>query len=149
MKRYALGLVFLGLIAAYTALTGVHPPSDTVYTVRGDAVSMTSFPRPVAFNFFAPWCPPCRREIPLLLQKAEERNLVFVGVQEARGRVFQFGRAMGIPEHRLFYGGFGGPVSLYQIRALPTTLVFCSETAPPKSVVGEITPERLSELSCP
>jgi len=149
VKWFVLGLVILGLVAVYTILTPVHPPSDTVYSVRGNAISMANFPRPVAFNFFAPWCPPCQREIPLLLQEAEAYNLVFVGVQETKTRAFQFGRAMGVPEHRLFYGGFGGPVSFYQIRALPTTLVFCSETAPPKRVVGEITPERLPELACP
>jgi hypothetical protein len=85
---------------------------------------------------------------PFLLSHVRELNLVFVGVQDTRDNVFAFAKGNGIPENRVYYGGYGGPVKHYRVQALPTTLVLC----PGKdlqAVLGEITEERLPLLSCP
>jgi thiol-disulfide isomerase/thioredoxin len=142
----ALGLLGLGYVLHTLSL--VRPASPTVYTPRGNEISLEDLPRPVRINFFAPWCPPCRREIPFLLSRVQELNLVFVGVQDTRNNIFAFAKGNGIPENRVYYGGYGGPVKYYRVQALPTTLVLC----PGKdlqAVLGEITEERLPLLSCP
>jgi thiol-disulfide isomerase/thioredoxin len=142
----ALGLLALGYVLH--ALSLVRPASPTVYTPRGNEISLEDLPRPVRINFFAPWCPPCRREIPFLLSHARELNLVFVGVQDTRNNVFAFAKGNGIPENRVYYGGYGGPVKHYRVKALPTTLVLCPGKGP-QAVLGEITEERLPLLYCP
>jgi thiol-disulfide isomerase/thioredoxin len=142
----ALGLLALGYVLHTLSL--VRPASPAVYTQRGNEISLEDLLRPVRINFFAPWCPPCRREIPFLLSHVRELNLVFVGVQDTRNNVFAFAERNGIPENRVYYGGYGGPVKYYHVQALPTTLVLCPGKDP-QAVLGEITEERLPLLSCP
>jgi len=56
--------------------------------------------RPLLINFWATWCEPCRREIPLLKKLRQERTasgLQVVGIAvDARDAVQQYARQMGI-----------------------------------------------------
>ncbi|GLV47599.1 hypothetical protein TJA_07690 [Thermus sp. LT1-2-5] len=74
-------------------------------------------------------------------------GILFLGIQDTRENILAFARKHSIPPDRLLFGGYGGPTTYFKIRAVPTTLVFCQDTT--KRLVGEITPDRLPELTCP
>jgi cytochrome c biogenesis protein CcmG, thiol:disulfide interchange protein DsbE len=70
-------------------------PTDLATVAAGDRVSLTDLRgRTVVLNFWASWCPPCKRETPLLVQSAYEHagHVVFVGVnvQDLRGPARKF-----------------------------------------------------------
>ena len=89
---YGLGLSLLLSIFLLLTLAqrpGVLGPGDvvpdfTMETLEGQQVGFSSLSgRAVVLNFWATWCPPCRREMPLLdaVQKEyADRGLVIVGI---------------------------------------------------------------------
>jgi thiol-disulfide isomerase/thioredoxin len=64
------------------ALEGVDP-------ITGENVSLADFAgKPIVLNFWASWCPPCREEIPALVELAEAHpqiQVVGVNLQDAAG----------------------------------------------------------------
>ncbi len=64
----ALGLLWQGRPRAEGSL-----PSLTLYALGGNPVSLESFKgKPLVLNLWATWCPPCRRELPMMLRVAGE-----------------------------------------------------------------------------
>ncbi len=59
-------------------------PDFTLQTLKGEPVRLSSFRgQAVVLNFWATWCPPCRREMPLLdaiQDEYQERGVLIVGV---------------------------------------------------------------------
>lgn len=97
----------------------------------GDAISLAQFRgRPVVVNFWASWCVPCRREMPLLEQRyrALRGRVAFLGVNtnDARGPALAFLRSthVGYPST---YDPDGSAASAYGLVGLPTT-VFVTAT---------------------
>lgn len=103
----------------------------------------------VLLNWYASWCSPCRREIPLL-QRASEAlpaDLVVLGVDVQEG----FEQARAILE--LFHARYpavldaNGEVSLrYGLRGLPTTFVISRDGIVLASRAGELRESDLREL---
>jgi thiol-disulfide isomerase/thioredoxin len=103
------------------------PPMDA-RDLLGKPVSKEDWPgKVVLVNFWATWCPPCREEIPELLelQKKYQGRLEIVGISEdddPPGKVLKFAQQKGMtypvvmatPELIDAYGG---------VPALPTTFV--------------------------
>jgi thiol-disulfide isomerase/thioredoxin len=61
----------------------VLAPAFTLETVDGKKVSLSDFKgKGVIINFWATWCPPCRQEIPdmIELQKAYSGKFTFIGI---------------------------------------------------------------------
>ncbi len=78
-------LVSMGLLVSPDILRiGDKVPDFTLQTVNGEKVSFSSLEgRGVVINFWATWCPPCRREMPLLDAVQKEygpRGLSIVGI---------------------------------------------------------------------
>lgn len=100
-------------------------PDFELTNLEGEKVSLSDYRgKYVLLNFWATWCPPCRREIPALNEFHEENkeNFIVLAVDlgESREKVHQF----------ISYGGYTFPVLLdetreignkYNVSAIPTS----------------------------
>ncbi len=89
---FAMGTLFLGgvlvsmglLVSPNILRIGDKVPDFTLQTLNGEKVSFSNLEgRGVVINFWATWCPPCRREMPLLdavQEKYGSRGLSIVGI---------------------------------------------------------------------
>jgi thiol-disulfide isomerase/thioredoxin len=99
---------------------------------------------PVIFNFWATWCEPCRREIPLLIQLRHERaasDLQVVGIAvDFRPAVADFAR----------HAGIDYPVLVGEDRGLDAVKAFGMQLLLPFSVFaddhGRVVAVKLGEL---
>lgn len=127
------------LAAAVAALAGVYlaaehlmappakalPPGIALLSLDGRAVPTGSLRgRPVVINLWATWCPPCRREMPMLIEEAARSAvpvlLVNQGEDEATVRAFLQAERLPGQAIRLNPTSTVGAVS--GSSALPTTL---------------------------
>jgi thiol-disulfide isomerase/thioredoxin len=76
------GFVFWGgtTIALEAGKAPVFMPELSLTALDGNAISLQSFAgRPVIINLWASWCPPCRREMPMLLDAQKtHKDIVFI-----------------------------------------------------------------------
>ncbi len=107
-------------------------PDFTLKDLKGNQVALKNFKGRVVFlNFWATWCPPCRREMPAmerLYKKLKDRGLVILAVdmQESEKLVKAF-----MSEFSLSFPALldrNGDISfLYGMRGLPTTYIIDRE----------------------
>ncbi|MGV8189993.1 TlpA family protein disulfide reductase, partial [Pseudomonas aeruginosa] len=77
-----LGLAFwlLGSLGLGIYERGTRLPELSLRNAAGESVQLADFRgRPLVINLWASWCPPCRREMPVLQQaQAENPDVVFL-----------------------------------------------------------------------
>lgn len=84
------------------AEVGRASPDFLLETPQGGTLRLSDLQgQPVLLNFWATWCPPCREEMPELVEAYERyqaQGLVIVGVnlQEADEKVLEFAREFGL-----------------------------------------------------
>ncbi|TCJ17103.1 TlpA family protein disulfide reductase [Parasulfuritortus cantonensis] len=162
----------LGLVSTGALRLALPPPPapSSVEAVEIGAVWAAALPdlggrsQPLAqwrgkvlvLNFWAPWCPPCRREIPgfIRLQQAYgSRGLQFVGVAlDTPDKVAAYADAAGIPYPLLL--GDEAAASLARaagnhLGGLPYTVVFDRRGNAVASHTGALAEERLEDLVKP
>jgi len=100
---YAAGaLLTVAVLGTGTVRPGERPPNFSLVDLEGNPVQLADLRgRAVVLNFWATWCPPCRREMPLLdafHREFASRGLTVVGldVGEPLGVVKPFVRSMGV-----------------------------------------------------
>ena len=107
-------------------------PDFTLNDLKGNQVTLKNFKGRVVFlNFWATWCPPCRREMPAmehLYKKLKDRGLVILAVdmQESEKLVKAFMSDFSLSFPALL--DLDGDISfLYGIRGLPSTYIIDRE----------------------
>lgn len=110
----------------------------------------------VVLNFWAPWCPPCRAEIPGFIElqnRYRERGLVFVGLAlDEKINVQAFADEMGI-NYPVLLGEMDG-VDLARkignrLGGLPFTVVIDRNGKIADSELGGVSSERLEKIVAP
>src|SRR5690554_5842175 len=106
-------------------------------------VSLSSYKgQPIVLNLWATWCPPCRREMPVLEQAQSdypEVAFVLVNQGESAGEVGDFLTAQGLELEHVLLDPFSRAMHEVGSRGLPTTLFFDAEGRLVDSHMGELT----------
>jgi peroxiredoxin len=105
---------------------GVKAPDFTVTNLNGQPIRLAELRgKRVVLDFWATWCPPCRKEIPHFIRLAKEtdaKDLVIVGISsEDQNTIMEFVKKNGVnyaiaaaPDRDL-------PSPYKEIRSIPTT----------------------------
>lgn len=111
---------------------GFVAPEFTLNTFEGSPVSLYEYRgEPIFVNFWASWCPPCRAEMPHMVEVYEEYGdeVHFLGVnmghQDREASALEFIEEYNVPYTNVVDEGL--VARLYQITAFPTTMVLDRE----------------------
>ena len=117
-------------------------PDLTLTTLEGEEIALRNTDGPVVLNFWATWCPPCRKEIPDLIEIQNEygdRGLTLVGISRDQGGesvVTPFVEDMEINYPVVVEKDDQLEEALGTVYALPTTVLISPEGQVTHSVMG-------------
>ena len=106
-------------------------PDFKVKTIEGKEISLSNFKgKVVVLNFWATWCAPCKREIPLLNQLVEKfsnrKDIVFVALTtDSKTRVENFLKTQEFKYLQAF--AHGEIFKKYKVSAIPTHYIINKE----------------------
>lgn len=165
----ALGFGLAG-VAANRLFSPPGPQKGSVEEVRVAQVWSTRLPdlagneqpfqqwqgKAVVLNFWAPWCPPCRKEMPgfiRLQEKYADQGLQFVGVAlDDADKVRAYADQIGV-NYPILLGGMSammlGQSAGNRFGGLPYTLILDKQGAPVATLTGGINEARLEEMVRP
>lgn len=103
--------------------------------------------RPHVVNLWATWCPPCRRELPMLAEEAGRAGVpvLLVSQGEASGTVAAYLRREGIADEAVLLDGGSALSRALGSTALPTTLFVDAEGRIVETHVGELSRAALAD----
>ncbi|MEZ0168254.1 prolipoprotein diacylglyceryl transferase family protein [Microvirga sp. TS319] len=149
MASLAIGLFAWNVVWQLTSATPSTPmPMVALERAEGGSVVPTTFMgRPIVVNLWASWCPPCRREMPMMAEMAAGRHEVtFLFVNQGEGRAaveaYLAGQKLTLPN--VLLDPRRNVAGHYAMPGLPATL-FIGRDGKLRSVhVGEISREALA-----
>jgi thiol-disulfide isomerase/thioredoxin len=124
-------------------------PSLSAEDVReGRPVVELADGKPAVVNFFAAWCVPCRKELPLLVT-AERRlrgGITFVGVdvKDSRTRATDLLEEFDVT-YPAAYDPQGEIAAAFRVQAMPTTFFLRPDGRIVDQVFGELSAKRLAQ----
>lgn len=140
-----------GEVALATLTVGSRQPMPALSlpTLDGGSVALADFAgKPTVVNLWATWCPPCRREMPLLQQAQAahpELNFVFVNQGETREAVMRYLQGQGIALHNVLLDAQRATGAAFNEQALPTTLFFDAQGLLVSTRVGALSQATLAQ----
>jgi len=148
----AAGLAIWGvmLTGLSVALRDAPPlPSLTLSSLDGRAVTLDSQRgHPIVMNLWASWCPPCRREMPVLAQAQTDYpgvRFLMINQGESAQTVAEFVQSQGLTFDHLLLDPQSAAMRAAGARALPTTLYFDTNGRLVEAHLGELTAARLRD----
>lgn len=107
-------------------------PAVTVKTFDGRLTTFKELAhgKPLVINLWASWCPPCRREMPLLVEaQKKNKNIAFVFVNEDNDpdEALFFADQMKLSTKSIVADYDFGLMRMFGARVLPTTLYYSKE----------------------
>lgn len=124
------------------ALEGRHAPDFTLKDLSGREVKLSSLQgKVVLVNFWATWCPPCREEIPSMVQlnramQGKEFQMVAISIDEGGGSaVNSFFRKSGLVLPALLDTD-GKVAKRYGTTGVPETFIVDKKGVILKKVIG-------------
>jgi len=138
----------LGSLACHLYEQGTQLPDTTLRKADGQAVQLTAYQgRPLVINLWATWCPPCRREMPVLQQAQHDHpdiTFLFVNQGEAPQTVTTFLATTGLNLSHVLFDSGGQLAQQVGSMALPTTLFYNADGRLVGSHLGELSRASLS-----
>lgn len=118
-------------------------PAFELATLDGEPVTLAALSgRPMVLNLWATWCPPCRREMPVLAD-AQSRYpgiaIVLANQGEDRGTIREYLDAAGLELDHVLLDPQSQAMLETGTRGLPTTLFFDAEGRLVDTHMGELT----------
>ena len=136
-------------IASLTGGARQPMPALSLPALDGRPVALASFVgKPTVVNLWASWCPPCRREMPLLQQAQAahpELNFVFVNQGETRDVILHYLQGQGLPLQNVLIDARKATGAAFNEQALPTTLFFDAQGMLVSTRVGPLSEATLGD----
>ncbi|WP_378951655.1 TlpA family protein disulfide reductase [Mesorhizobium sp. ANAO-SY3R2] len=150
-KAAGLASLAAGLFVWHSAMlltSGVEAiplPGQPLHTLAGDGVSLMGLgEQPMVINLWASWCPPCRREMPMMATTAkatEGITFVFANQGEDAPRVRSYLAMEGIDPPNLLLDRLGTLGWHYKAIGMPATLFIGRDGRLVDAHIGEISRE--------
>ena len=142
----AVALVAQRGITAMLPLPEVMLPEEQLAALGGDGVHLAAHDRPVVLNLWATWCPPCRREMPMMTELAAqmpEVAFVFANQGESNSRILGYLVRENLPLEGMVRDPQSRLMAVLGAMGLPTTMVFDTEGRLVAAQMGEVSREAL------
>ena len=147
--------LFAGLwIGAQVTLSTLAPANAALPPFTGVALNAQNVAlpelkgQPVVINLWASWCPPCRREMPVLLAAQQAHpNVRFLWINEGEKPevVLRAARQFALPDADVIIDSEEQLGRMLQQRALPTTLFFDAQGKQVAVRSGELSKATLTQ----
>lgn len=132
-------------------------PELDLQTLSGSEQALAiTHDRPLVLNLWATWCPPCRRELPLLIAAAQRQRgvrFLLVDQQEDAATVHDYLARAGLDARAVRLDPQGALAHYYRVPGYPTTLFIGADGRLRDAHVGELSAatlgDRLRALSAP
>lgn len=117
-------------------------PNDiALVNMQGETIQLSDFEgQPVIINFWATWCPPCVREMPLLARYAEKQGfaLVLINQAESAATIQAYLDEAGLDFEHMLLDSHQQAYQAMQVRGLPTTQFFNADGGLVNEHLGEV-----------
>ena len=120
--------------------------------VAANVTGMVALPslqgKPLVLNLWATWCPPCRRELPILVQAARREHgvrIVLVNEGETAQRVADFLQRAHLAPPEVLLDPGSQLLAHYQSPGLPTTLFVAANGTVQRVYIGELSAATLQQ----
>ncbi|TBN37520.1 TlpA family protein disulfide reductase [Paracoccus subflavus] len=140
---------------AHQAVTAALPrpqmqlPAMELLALDGSPVQLAGRDKVTVVNLWATWCPPCRREMPMMTNMAAgmpDVDFVFANQGESADRVFAFLAAENLPLTGMLRDPRGYLMGRLRAVGLPSTLVFDRTGTLVAAQTGEISAPALRTM---
>ncbi|MCF8990841.1 TlpA family protein disulfide reductase, partial [Pseudomonas carnis] len=138
------GLLFWGMTSLSLSLyeKGTRLPDITLRNANGEVVQLADYQGgPLVINLWATWCPPCRREMPVLENAQRMRpdvTFLFVNQAESMQSVSTYLATQGLNLDNVLFDASGRLGQAVGSMALPTTLFYQADGRLINSHLGEL-----------
>ena len=121
---------------------GTRLPDISLRNAAGETIKLSEYQGgPLVINLWATWCPPCRREMPVLENAQQQRpdlTFLFVNQAESMQSVATFLETQGLSLNNVLFDRRGRLGQAVGSMALPTTLFYSPDGRLLTSHLGEL-----------